>query len=409
MKSRLIDSALVTAPAMPRAARIMILAAAVLALAGDQARSAQESEFINGKWVIVQPPPAGTPTGDLAVIRKLVADDEAGYAVAEAKKFLRKYPDEPAREEVMNLAGLAEFNAGRYFQAFEWYKRQWDEFPSGRLSERALQKEMEIAEAFLGGKKRVVAGVVPLPARSEGQDILNRIVEQAPGSVIAETAMIRLAADHEDHKEYPEAAAAYDRFLQLFPKSAKFKDVTLSAANATYLSYRGRQYDITPLIEAQQRYKTFNQLYPQSATANNVPAILSAINSQRAEAEFASAELYERTGQPAAAAYYYKLVRDQYQDTQWAAKADLSIKRLGNVSPPQPPKARPSTAPVVPAASEPAMPAPPEATNVPTMSQPASLPSSLPTGEEKAPVQEPRELEELAPSTQETTTNESNP
>jgi outer membrane protein assembly factor BamD (BamD/ComL family) len=356
-----------------------------------------EHEFIDGAWIAVPSPSSGTPAGSLSVIRRLVRDDEKMYAILEVKKFLKKFPDAPEREEVLNLAGLAEFNAGMYWQAFDWYKKQWEEFPSGRLSERAVQKEMEIAEAFLSGKKRIVMGVIYLSARSDGQEILNRIVEQAPGSVIAERAMLRLGRDYEDHKEYVDAVATYDRFVQLFPKSARLRDVMLMAAKAMYLSYRGRQYDSTPLIEAQQRYKTFSQLYPRTSADNNVSDILATIHSQLAESEFLAAQLYERTSHKKAAAYYYRMICEEYADTDWATRAKVALDLIGEIPANKPPPAIVTTAPSGLPEEEPAEviePPPYEAPQPGFVVQPASAPASKPAEKE------PQELEKLAPASQ---------
>ena len=152
-----------------------VLAGTALALPADD-----QYEFVNGQWVKSVPPAKGTPAGELAMIRNLIREGRNVAAVSAADKFLKAYPDSPLREEAMMLAGQAEINRDRYFQAYEWYKRQWEEYPNGQYAERTLQREFQIAEAFLKGKKRIVAYILYLPARQDGLDILNRIVEQAP-------------------------------------------------------------------------------------------------------------------------------------------------------------------------------------------------------------------------------------
>jgi len=350
----------------------------------------EEREFVGGKWVKPADPTQTGPAGDLARIRLKIQNQEGSAALSLAKAFLKNYPDEPGREEAIYLAGQAEMIRGMYYQAFEWFKRQWDEYPSGALSEKALQKEYEIANAFLAGKKRVFAGIFHLPARSEGQEILARIAEQAPGSTIAEMALLCVVEDHVAHREYADAAVAYDRCLELFPKSGKAKDVTLQAARATLASYKGTQFDPTPLIEARQRFSQFQKDYPQSAQKAGVSETLQHIERKRAADDFAAAQLYERTGHKQAAAFYYRIVRDTYPDTDLAPKAKAALTRLGDVNPPKTPAGIVSTrpAPTTQPTTEPA-----GATTEPT-SMPTTAPE--PTTRKFGNI-EPLDLENLVP------------
>ena len=51
------------------------------------------------------------------------------------------------------LAGCAEMERDRYWQAYGWFEKQLDQFPQGPRSGKALQKEYDIAEGFLAGKR----------------------------------------------------------------------------------------------------------------------------------------------------------------------------------------------------------------------------------------------------------------
>lgn len=354
--------------------------AAVCAIASAQ----DEYEFREGKWVRVAPPAAGTVEGELELIRQMVKSGSYRSAVSACDKFLKDRPEVPEREEVLMLGGMAELGRDRYYQAFEWFKRQWDEYPSGQYSERALQKEYEIAEAFLAGKRKIVAAIFYFPARDEGLEILAKIPEQAPNSLIAEQAMFRIGEDHAAHSEYTESAQAFDRFLEMFPKSTRARDAMLKAARMTYASYHPGK-DLAPLLDAQQRFRTFREYYPRSANEAGVPDLIKQIDSQRAQEEVRTAELYERTGQPRAAVFYYRRVADTYPSTAWATMATAAMQRLGNQAPPALPAAKLDTRPLV--ALDPA-------------SQPATMPAVATT---KPVDHEPVDLDKMLPTTQPTT------
>lgn len=328
---------------MARETRSLLVVLSVLAVLPLRPAAGQtEHEWKDGKWVPVAAPAEGTAAGELALIRNHADAGRHGKVVKLADAFVGKYPGDPSREEVMLLAGEAEMGRGRYYQAFEWFNKQLNEFPAGRYYERALDREFRVGEAFLAGKKRIVGKVIRLPATDEGLEILSRIAEQAPGSAIAEKALLRIGDHHYAKGEYLDAAGAYDNFLELFGKSGHVPYAMLQAARAIYASFDGVDYEETPLIEAAQRLQAFQVRYPEAAQKADAEEMLRRITDLRAEKAYATGQFYERTRRASAAAFYYRQVIDGYPQTQWAAKAAIDLQRLGSVSPAQPQPAQPA-------------------------------------------------------------------
>lgn len=292
-------------------------------------------EFKDGKWVEVAQPAKGTVAGELELIRQALRRGKNGTAVRRAKRFLKDHPMDPSREAAMSLAGQAELNRGRYFQAYEWYRRQVDEYPAGPLLERALQREYDVADAFLQGRRRLLMGFLPVPATEDGLRILGRIVEQAPGSQVAERALLRMGDHYFDHRNYVEAIDAYDQFLQLYGRSSEQAPYAmLQAARATYETFRGVQYDDTPLLEARQRLRTFAEAYPQRAEQANVDRFVQAIHDIRAEKAYRTARFYDRIGRREASIHYHRIVVAEFSQTDWARRSRQALERRGRpVSP----------------------------------------------------------------------------
>jgi len=292
--------------------------------------SAQDSsEFRDGRWVRLPRPAKGTAEGELALVRKLAEDGKHSQAVSAAEEFLKKYPDSPQAQEVMLRAGESEIARERYYQAYEWFERQLGLFPAGAFSDRALKRQYEVAEAFLAGKKRVSAKVFRLPAYDEAVEILNRIAEHAPGTAIAEKSIMRIGDFHYGRQQYADAVQAYDNFLKLFPKSAKAKDAMLQAARASYASYRGFEFDDTPLIEAQERFRALAETYPDEASRANVPNILARISDELAHRALEAARFYQRTHNPKAAEFYCRQVVQRYPRSEWAKEAQAALAGMG--------------------------------------------------------------------------------
>jgi len=293
-------------------------------------------EWKGGRWIKTATPGEATPQGQLALIRRLNENGKYKQSVKSAKKFVKKYSADERLEEVCLLAGQAEMNRRRYYQAYEWFEEQLNRFPSGQYSDRALQYEYEVAEAFLRGEKRVALGFMRLSATDEGLEILQRICEHAPGTQLAEKSLLRVADFHYGKNRYPEAIHAYDAFLELFAKSPKAGYAMVQSARAAWASYRGLQFDDTALLEAEQRFRTLLESYPAAAAKCGASDMLRQISAARAHKLQTTAIFYERTGKPSAAAFYYRQIMQQYPGTQWAKDAQVAAAKLGEVKPIEP-------------------------------------------------------------------------
>jgi len=303
---------------MTRLTGILILVA-VLAVpaAGEQTELILE----DGKWAPQPAPAKGTPEGEAAIVRHELDEGRDAKAVRAAKGFLKRYSLHPLRESVLSMAGDAEMRRGDYWQAHLYFKKQLAEFPKGALSDRAMDRQMQIAKAFLAGRKRKFAGFMKIGAGGDGVDILEDIAVVAPTSDRAEEALMTIGDYYFDSARWDEAAAEYDGFLSLYPKSERVPRARMQAAEAFRRAYRGPAYDETPLIEAEQRYKALLRDHPAAAAEGNAEEILQQIHSDRALKQLTIARFYLRIDRKQAAAFYFRLVRDEYGDTTWGEQA----------------------------------------------------------------------------------------
>ena len=306
-----------------------VLATCALFLVGCGSPPEGKLEWKNGQWVRGAAPVEGTPAGELALVRLHVAEGRNRSAVRAAKRFLDKYPADPLGEHVMERAVQAYLERGRYWRAYEWCEKLLDAHPASEYFGQILRTEYRIADAFLQGRWRAVWGFLYLPAHDEGMDIFAGIAEHAPNSLLAEDALLQIADAHLEDTNYAEAYEAYDEYLELFPRSSRARYAMYQAAQAVYVTFRGIPYDVTPLVEADMRFRTFSRLYRHEAQATGVPKLLDHIAALRAEKDYAIAQFYERVARPSAARFYYNEVILRYGWTDWADKAKTELKRLG--------------------------------------------------------------------------------
>jgi outer membrane assembly lipoprotein YfiO len=316
---------------------ILIAAAGVFSAAlSASAQEAPENVRVmkDGELVSRAEPVEGTPAGDLEIIRRHFDKGNYRTVCSKAEDFLDDYPEShDARQQAMLWAAEAEVKRGRLFQAWEQLEDLLASYPKTEYFGRVLNREYEIGDRFIKGEKRIVMGFIPVGARDDGLEILQRLAEHAPRTAIAGKALLRVADDRMTNEEYPQAVEAYDAYLKMFPKSPQAAQAMLQAARARMAEFQGTAYDDRPLLDAQQRFIEYKTQFPQQADKNNVEGILADIRSKLAEKAYKTGEYYERTGRTQArlraAAIYYQDVLTKYPQTPWAVQARQGLQRLG--------------------------------------------------------------------------------
>jgi outer membrane protein assembly factor BamD (BamD/ComL family) len=322
---------------MNRAATIgwFCLAAAWIAPPAGSAR-AQDGEMVwdGTQWIPASKGEPGTAGGDLTVIREMVPHEGYRKVIEKAEAFLVNYPDSPACEEAMNLAGQSLLNHGYYYKAWsDWFEPQISRFPNGAFFERALDREYLIADAYLSGRKQRKWKILRLPAKDLGVDILLRVASHAPGTEIAERALLRVADFHFAEQAWDDAIGAYDQFVTANPRSDRRPYAMLQAAKASLLAFKGVSWDESPLLNAAERYRVFVEAYPRLAGNENIPRILQEIRLTQAHKVFETGQFYERTKHPTAAVFYYRKMLQDFPDTSWAQAARERLEVIGPVAP----------------------------------------------------------------------------
>ncbi len=283
----------------------------------------------SGQWVQIASPTPGTEDGDLELARSLLARGKAKKARSQLKKWLKRYPDSPRYPEALFYLADAEFQLARYYKAYERYEELLDSVLAGDLIERALRRELAIAELFLTGKRRKVLGVALLPATEEGLDMLDSIaMRRITPPELAEQAL-KLRADYfYGQGQFAEAELEYARLAREFPRGAYTPMATLRSAQAAMASFGGIKFDDAPLIEAETRFRLVLRRYPKFAEQQQVPQLLEQIRNTRAQKEYHIASWYHKTKRYQAAKFYYQTVIEHWSDTHWASLAQGGLEAL---------------------------------------------------------------------------------
>ncbi|MCI0343649.1 MAG: outer membrane protein assembly factor BamD [Planctomycetales bacterium] len=170
------------------------------------------------------------------------------------------------------------------------------------------------------------------PTRSEGIRILKHVAEKFPTSDEAAEALF-LAGEATLATRDPYAARRlYDELIARYPESPRAEFAELQRAYALYEMSRGPAYDRGPLEDARWRLQMYRVLFPAGhpTVRERAAELLRSVEEDLAEKDVRAAEHYRSEGKPAAAALYYRFVRDHLPATTWAK---VAAERLAALEP----------------------------------------------------------------------------
>jgi len=259
-----------------------------------------------------------------------------GKAVGPLKSLIKKYPDSAYRDEAMWLRGEALFARKDYYQAFEQYEEMLTQYAGSPHYRQALERQMAVAELYLGPVRRRVWGMPLLSGETEAIEILRRVYEHQPAGDLAEACLLRIADYYYGKQRWPEAEDYYNKYCQAFPNGGRIVHAELARAKCAIARCGGARYDITSLGLAYDRLRQFQQKYPDAAREEGVADLLVQLRLSQAEALYNVAAHYFRSGKPLASAFYAEQVVARYADTPWADEARALLAKMNLEKEPKP-------------------------------------------------------------------------
>jgi outer membrane assembly lipoprotein YfiO len=188
--------------------------------------------------------------------------------------------------------------------------------------------QYQIADRFLNGYKRRFCRIPMFHAYDEAVEMLFRIQHRAPGSQLAERALLRTANYYYHDGQYDFAADTYAAYLRSYPRSPITARVRLREAYSMYAQFRGPKFDATPAIDAREQLKELIAQYSELAKEEDLPALVDRIDHTLMQKLLVTGDFYRRTHQPLGAAYTYRYVLKAYPQSEEARQADVAIRAL---------------------------------------------------------------------------------
>jgi outer membrane assembly lipoprotein YfiO len=311
-------TALIATAGLPRAAR---------------AAEPKEWEFSGrGKWTPLQPQSTTQPRNNPVLDQ---AEQElSARRASSAEKLLASWVKTPGndsapdRDRALFLLADAYYQEGDRLKAFYQLDELLDKFPESRFFQPSLERQFQIADDYLNGHRDKFLWFSVLGQEDKAIDMLFRVRERAPGSPLAERALLRTANYYYSTAQFDFASDAYTAFARAYPRSPEMGIVRLRQALSSLAQFHGIRFDATPLIDAKAQFQDIKIRYPEVAQQADVQKFIDTIDRTLAKKLLGTGDFYRRTGHAKAAAYTFMTVISTYPKTAEADQARAELQRL---------------------------------------------------------------------------------
>jgi outer membrane protein assembly factor BamD (BamD/ComL family) len=224
---------------------------------------------------------------------------------------------------------------GDYVKAAASYGRFMDHFPDSKFYDLALERQFQIAAAFLAGRKRRILGIFKIRGYAEGVRIMEAITYRKTlhdPDGIGTKAAVAVAQSYQERKKFDEAYYRWAEIHDQHSTNRLGKHALLEMAQCREALYKGDQYDTSDLIgrplnpesyynSARSCYQKFKQQYPEDADEYKIEQKLNEIDEQLARKQFEIGQYYQERGNVLSANLYYRMVVNRWPRTNTAALA----------------------------------------------------------------------------------------
>jgi tetratricopeptide (TPR) repeat protein len=269
---------------------------------------------------------------DFARMKKATDQNEPDKVSALAEEMREKYPELTDSPDWHAYIEAEEALArGKWKKSSELFTAFLDEHPVSLFYNAALEREYDIASAFLAGQKRRAFGIFMIRGYDDGEVMVRKIADKAGNSTIAQRALVTLARSYEDRKLYLEAYDVWTEIAVRWPTGEKGEQSLLAMATTMHSAYKGPNYDDAPIKSAEGYYGLYKLRYPEIAEDKGVDQQINNAEEQIAYKYLNIADYYADTGDVQSAMIYYNYVLDQRPDTQVAQMVAERIEAINNM------------------------------------------------------------------------------
>ena len=290
--------------------------------------------LISGGLVSMQAAVSGSTDSALTAQQLAAADDLANSGqvdkAVDTYRFIAKtYPRSNEAPEAMYKVAKQLQKKGDFEAAFDAYQQMLKKHPETSHFEDSVVEQINIANAFLNGRKVKFLGIKLTPSMEKAEEMYASILKVAPYSKHAAVTQFNLGLAIEKQGRAQEAIAAYQKVIDKYPNSSACSSAAYQVGYVYQrLGMTGKSQDLSALKESQNNYQDFLLQYPNSEKVQQAGENMKKMFSREGADTLRIARFYDFSKDYKAASIYYNDVIRRFPQSEYATAAKSRIDEL---------------------------------------------------------------------------------
>jgi outer membrane protein assembly factor BamD len=219
--------------------------------------------------------------------------------------------------------------SGNFEAAFKEYQSLLQNYPQTKNFEEAVADQIDIANAYLKGKKVKFLGIPLVSSMEKSEEMYAAILKVAPYSKHAAITQFNLGLALQKQGKAQEAIAAYQKVLDKYPNSAACDSAAYQVGYVyQLLGMTGKSQDLSALKEAQNNYQDFLLQYPNSEKIQQAGQNMKKMLSKESADTLRVARFYDFNKDFKASSIYYNDVIRRFPQSEEATAAKSRLDEL---------------------------------------------------------------------------------
>ena len=246
----------------------------------------------------------------LDVAREAFDAKKYKLAYKAARRTVRVWPlSDYAPQAQYLMARCLEAN-GKDEKAFKAYQALLEKYPKAINYEEVLQRQYEIANRYLAGKRFRLFGYIPLfPSMEKTSEMYEKVIKNGPYSAVAPQAQLNIGAAREKQDDFPKAVKAYEKAADVYHEQKDVAaDARYKAGEAYFKQAKTAEYDQSIAGKAIATFSDFIALYPDDPRVAEAQEVIDNLRAEQARGALKIAQFYESKQRWNGALVYYNEV-----------------------------------------------------------------------------------------------------
>ncbi len=310
--------------------------AVVLVLLCSLAPAARTWRLKDGeKWESANDTPREQYALKVAELKDQLRTGEADAVEEILAEIKDKFPQYVGPDLDLFVKGELQYWKDRYAKAMKQYEKLLKDYPGSEYAPVVLDREFDLAKAYLDGRKKKVLGFLKISGYAEGIELMERISDRAgldePNSVGLKAA-IAVAEHYETREQYLEGYLKWSEVASYWETGPVGKKALLRMAEDNLLAYnqppvkRRPLLDSSKLVTAKTYFEKYALLYPKEVKPLKIDEKLKQIDELMALKQFTIGKYYRRVGKTSAARLYFETVIRDWPKTDAASLAREALE-----------------------------------------------------------------------------------